>query len=208
MQIVEWYDELERLTGSPVVRLNRAVAVGEADGPRAAWRRSQRWTIHCPATPRWRRTSTNATATCRRRHGCTPRRRGRHRPGQPAAPAAASRLFPKAQTDSSASAGSFSACWGASIASSVLSSMPLAMKVRACSGCTRCGYGSGCRSSTSSPGPARRSPVSIRPRSRASSPAAGLGRRVVRRTRHPSVPTVPRRRDPRRPGRARVRTHP
>lgn len=35
VQIVEWYDELVRLTGSPVVRLNRAVAVGEADGPRA-----------------------------------------------------------------------------------------------------------------------------------------------------------------------------
>ena len=35
MQIVEWYDELLRLTGSPVVRLNRAVAVGEADGPQA-----------------------------------------------------------------------------------------------------------------------------------------------------------------------------
>ncbi|MBF6056005.1 RNA polymerase sigma24 factor [Streptomyces eurocidicus] len=34
-QIVEWYDELVRLTGSPVVRLNRAVAVGEAEGPRA-----------------------------------------------------------------------------------------------------------------------------------------------------------------------------
>jgi RNA polymerase sigma factor (sigma-70 family) len=35
VQIVEWYDELLRLTGSPIVRLNRAVAVGEADGPRA-----------------------------------------------------------------------------------------------------------------------------------------------------------------------------
>jgi predicted RNA polymerase sigma factor len=34
-QIVEWYDELIRLTDSPVVRLNRAVAVGEADGPHA-----------------------------------------------------------------------------------------------------------------------------------------------------------------------------
>ncbi|MFD5423778.1 RNA polymerase sigma factor [Streptomyces sp. NPDC127069] len=34
-QIVEWYDELVRLTGSPVARLNRAVAVGEADGPQA-----------------------------------------------------------------------------------------------------------------------------------------------------------------------------
>jgi predicted RNA polymerase sigma factor len=34
-QIVEWYDELVRLTDSPVARLNRAVAVGEAAGPRA-----------------------------------------------------------------------------------------------------------------------------------------------------------------------------
>ncbi len=35
VQIVEWYDELLRLTNSPVVQLNRAVAIGEADGPRA-----------------------------------------------------------------------------------------------------------------------------------------------------------------------------
>lgn len=35
VQVVEWYDELLALTGSPVVRLNRAVAVGEADGARA-----------------------------------------------------------------------------------------------------------------------------------------------------------------------------
>ncbi|GGK33701.1 RNA polymerase sigma factor [Pilimelia terevasa] len=35
VQIVEWYDVLAGLTDSPVVRLNRAVAVGEADGPRA-----------------------------------------------------------------------------------------------------------------------------------------------------------------------------
>ncbi|MBF6230590.1 RNA polymerase sigma factor [Nocardia farcinica] len=35
VQIVEWYDELVRLTDSPIVRLNRAVALGEADGPRA-----------------------------------------------------------------------------------------------------------------------------------------------------------------------------
>ncbi|MEP7046638.1 MAG: DUF6596 domain-containing protein [Ilumatobacteraceae bacterium] len=32
LQIVDWYDELLRLTDTPVVRLNRAVAVGEADG--------------------------------------------------------------------------------------------------------------------------------------------------------------------------------
>ncbi|MBH0776226.1 RNA polymerase sigma factor [Nocardia bovistercoris] len=35
VQIVEWYDELVGLTDSPIARLNRAVAVGEADGPRA-----------------------------------------------------------------------------------------------------------------------------------------------------------------------------
>ncbi|BCJ30479.1 sigma-70 family RNA polymerase sigma factor [Actinocatenispora sera] len=35
VQIVEWYDELVALTDSPIVRLNRAVAVGEADGPQA-----------------------------------------------------------------------------------------------------------------------------------------------------------------------------
>lgn len=35
LQIVEWYDELVRLTDNPVARLNRAVAVGEADGARA-----------------------------------------------------------------------------------------------------------------------------------------------------------------------------
>jgi len=34
-QVLEWYDELLRLTGSPVVALNRAVAVGEVDGPLA-----------------------------------------------------------------------------------------------------------------------------------------------------------------------------
>jgi RNA polymerase sigma factor (sigma-70 family) len=34
-QIVEWYDELVRLTDSPVARLNRAVAVGEATGPQS-----------------------------------------------------------------------------------------------------------------------------------------------------------------------------
>jgi RNA polymerase sigma factor (sigma-70 family) len=35
VQIVEWYDELVRITESPVARLNRAVAVGEADGAHA-----------------------------------------------------------------------------------------------------------------------------------------------------------------------------
>jgi predicted RNA polymerase sigma factor len=35
VQIVEWYDELLRLTDSPVARLNRAVALGEARGATA-----------------------------------------------------------------------------------------------------------------------------------------------------------------------------
>ncbi|WP_193106278.1 RNA polymerase sigma factor [Brachybacterium sp. FME24] len=35
-QILQWYDELLALTDTPVIRLNRAVALGEADGPRAA----------------------------------------------------------------------------------------------------------------------------------------------------------------------------
>jgi RNA polymerase sigma factor (sigma-70 family) len=37
VQIVEWYDELLQLTDNPVVRLNRAVAVAEAQGPRAGF---------------------------------------------------------------------------------------------------------------------------------------------------------------------------
>lgn len=32
VQIVEWYDELLRIADTPIIRLNRAVAVGEADG--------------------------------------------------------------------------------------------------------------------------------------------------------------------------------
>lgn len=35
VQIASWYDELLRLTESPVVALNRAVAIGEADGAKA-----------------------------------------------------------------------------------------------------------------------------------------------------------------------------
>ncbi|WGX95769.1 RNA polymerase sigma factor [Nocardioides sp. L-11A] len=37
-QILEWYDELIRLVPTPVVALNRAVAVGEVDGPLAGLR--------------------------------------------------------------------------------------------------------------------------------------------------------------------------
>ncbi len=35
VQIVERFDELDRLAGNPAVRVNRAFAVGEADGPQA-----------------------------------------------------------------------------------------------------------------------------------------------------------------------------
>ena len=37
-QILEWYEELARFNDNPVVLLNRAVAVGEADGPLAGLR--------------------------------------------------------------------------------------------------------------------------------------------------------------------------
>jgi RNA polymerase sigma factor (sigma-70 family) len=37
-QILSWYDELVRLTDSPVVALNRVVAVGQVDGPQAGLR--------------------------------------------------------------------------------------------------------------------------------------------------------------------------
>ena len=35
VQIVEWYDELLRFADTPIVRLNRAIAIGEAAGPAA-----------------------------------------------------------------------------------------------------------------------------------------------------------------------------
>ena len=35
VQIVQWYDDLLALRDTPIVRLNRAVAIGEADGPGA-----------------------------------------------------------------------------------------------------------------------------------------------------------------------------
>ncbi len=49
-QIVEWYDELVRLTGSPVARLNRAVALGEAAGAQAGLAALAQID---PALPRW-----------------------------------------------------------------------------------------------------------------------------------------------------------
>ena len=63
VQIVEWYDELVQLTDSPVARLNRAVAVGEADGPRAGLAALAELDPLCPATPPPRRTCTSVTVT-------------------------------------------------------------------------------------------------------------------------------------------------
>ena len=77
VQIVEWYDELVRLTGSPVARLNRAVAVGEADGPQAAWPSWAGSTPPCPATPPPPRICTSGSVTGSLRPGCTPRPPGR-----------------------------------------------------------------------------------------------------------------------------------
>lgn len=50
VQVVSWYDELLRLTASPVVALNRAVAVGEADGAAAGLAALAEVD---PGTPRW-----------------------------------------------------------------------------------------------------------------------------------------------------------
>ncbi|MGY2701822.1 RNA polymerase sigma factor [Nocardioides sp. HB32] len=54
-QVLEWYDELLALTDSPVVALNRAVAVGEADGPLAGLRELTKVPADVP-----RRTAVNA----------------------------------------------------------------------------------------------------------------------------------------------------
>lgn len=50
VQIVEWYDELVRLGDSPIARLNRAVAIGEADGPHAGL---EALSLLDPALPRY-----------------------------------------------------------------------------------------------------------------------------------------------------------
>ena len=76
VQIVEWYDELVRLTGSPVARLNRAVAVGEADGPQAGLAALADLD---PALPRY----AAAAAYLHERNGDAPRRRPALRRGRP-----------------------------------------------------------------------------------------------------------------------------
>ncbi|WP_245565386.1 RNA polymerase sigma factor [Nocardioides insulae] len=48
IQILEWYDELLTHSDTPVVRLNRAVAVGEVDGPLAGLREVERLDADLP----------------------------------------------------------------------------------------------------------------------------------------------------------------
>ncbi|ODT83062.1 RNA polymerase subunit sigma-24 [bacterium SCN 62-11] len=62
LQIVEWYDELAAFGENPVFALNRAVAVGQADGPGAGLAALSRVD---PATPRW----TAVAAHMRERNG-------------------------------------------------------------------------------------------------------------------------------------------
>ena len=53
-RIAALYQVLVHVSPSPIVELNRAVAVGQAEGPRAAWRWSTRWS----ANGRWSATHT------------------------------------------------------------------------------------------------------------------------------------------------------
>ena len=69
MQIVGWYDELLRLTGSPVVQLNRAVAIGEADGARAGLVALATVDPACLATPPYLHEKAGDLLTAAR---CTP----------------------------------------------------------------------------------------------------------------------------------------
>ncbi len=70
VQIVEWYDELLRFADTPVVRLNRAVAVGEADG--------------APAGLAELAEDRRAGPASRRRRGVPPREERRSRARRPA----------------------------------------------------------------------------------------------------------------------------
>ncbi len=73
VQIFGWYDELLRLTESPVVQLNRAIAIGRGRWPRGRPRGlGHRGLWACLATPPPRRTSTRRRATFGPQHGCMP----------------------------------------------------------------------------------------------------------------------------------------
>ena len=80
-EIARLYEQLVQLLPTPVVELNRAVAVGMADGPEAGLRWSPRWSSRAgwPATtccPRPRRTCTAGWAGRTRRRPATGKRSG------------------------------------------------------------------------------------------------------------------------------------
>ena len=80
-QILEWYDELLELTHSPVVALNRAVAVGEADGPLLGLKALEDVPADVPrrtAVAAWLHERAGEPATA-----ATPLRRGRRSGQQP-----------------------------------------------------------------------------------------------------------------------------
>ena len=95
VQIVEWYDELLRFADTPIVRLNRAVAVGEADGapagPGGAGRGRR---PACRAARRSPPTCTRRTATSSSRPASTPTPRATRRtsPSATTRPRQAARL--------------------------------------------------------------------------------------------------------------------
>jgi predicted RNA polymerase sigma factor len=63
VQIVEWYDELVRLTDSPVARLNGPSRSARPTARGPAWPPWPSSTPPCPATPPPRRTCTSVTVT-------------------------------------------------------------------------------------------------------------------------------------------------
>ncbi len=78
VQIVEWYEELLNLTDNPIVRLNRAVAVGEADGPRSGLAALAALDESLPRHDAVAAYLMSATVTLRGQQGFTPRRPERH----------------------------------------------------------------------------------------------------------------------------------
>ena len=73
VQIVQWYDQLLLLTGSPVVQLNHAVAIGQADGPQAGLAALADVNPDLPRYAAVRAYRSNASATSSTPPSCMPR---------------------------------------------------------------------------------------------------------------------------------------
>jgi hypothetical protein len=74
VQILEWYDELLRSADTPIIRLNRAVAVGEADGAPAGLAALADIDENIPRRDAVAPISTSATATSNSLPASTPPR--------------------------------------------------------------------------------------------------------------------------------------